>query len=119
MKHTSRLLFTIGLLVLFAISGCSRYRGRLQGNQPPAEVNNPPATTQPVSVQTEAPSEAAAPTPTEIQPQATLPPAPTRPAIVATAAPAAEVSQAADDLSKLLDGLSKDLDSTDTLNGVK
>ncbi len=115
MKSKLWMWMTLGLLAAFALSACSRGRFQNPATQPPAENSSPAAplpsaTSVPQIAPTQAPTLApSSPTAAPAQAQPTLQPA----------ASSSDVSQTANDLTNLLDGLTKTLDSTDTLNDVK
>ena len=98
------------MLAGLALGGCDRNRNHSQGAQSPVDNSNPPAAA------TLAPAPAAT---LDQQPTAEPTQAPAEPTAVQPAADSSAINQATDDLSKALDGLTKDLDSTDTLNDVK
>ncbi len=125
MKTKTCIFGMVSILVLVVLVGCSRTRG--QSNQVPAQNDTAvstatapaaPASTAPAPTITAAQEQAVqatlAPTPTTVnQPADSLSPSQAQP-------PAdQDISQLTSDILKSLDGLSKDLDSTDTLNDVK
>ncbi len=116
----NKLAFWISFLLLSAtLAGCSRGLNRNQGAQNPADAGSPPvaATLAPAPIQALPP---APPADTQMpQPASNPTQAPAEATAVQPAADSSAINQAADDLSKALDGLTKDLDSTDTLNDVK
>lgn len=131
MKSKLTLVITIGLLITISLTSCNRTRLRPQGGQPPSNEGNPPTATESNPLTTEAPASQAVSTtvPSPIQPTdtagASAPAQPTnttaalQPTSVQPAAVSPDISQAADDLSNLMDGLTKDLDTTDTMEDVK
>jgi len=111
MKSKPWFWIILGALALFVLAACARPIS--QGGSAP-DTNNPsPVTSRPAAIQP-APG---LPVPTQVPPTQVVA-AQAQPATLQPTA-AADLSKEADDLSNLLNGLSKDLDSTDTLNDVK
>jgi hypothetical protein len=125
MKRKLCALFLVGLVCVALLTGCQRLRNGI-GNpagQTAATATNPPLPTQPAPGLTHTlapittPAAPAAVEPTQTQPAAVDPT--TQPTITAPATVKTDVSKEAYDLSKSLDGLMKDLNSSDDLNDVK
>jgi hypothetical protein len=123
MKLTLKTPLLIGLCLMVLLTGCMRSRVGNPGAQP-AAATNPPASTQAAMPATFTPAAteqtAATSTPSApAQSQPTATSAVIQITAVKPAAAATEAAKAADDLSNMLDDLTKDLNSSDNLNDVK
>jgi hypothetical protein len=117
MKTNVWIWISLFTLTAFLLSGCSLGRNRNQNGSNPADTAAPAMTaTQVTELQVLAQA-----TPTAEQAQPTQIPEQVQPTQTPeqTVKSSADVSQAADELSKELDGVLKDLDATDTLSDVK
>jgi hypothetical protein len=113
MKPKLWVLLLTGLVSLGMLTGCVRNRVHSSGAQPAATETRPSTPTQ----------AAALPTAINQQQQASPSVMPDSPVVQPTVTPPAAASeedrQAANDLSNMLDDLTKDLNEADDLNDVK
>ncbi len=110
MKSKMLTFLILILLAALALTGCGARRQRMQERSAPAQNEQPAAATLDPTTAVAAPTQAPTQSTAKIeQPKAAQP----------AASNNGDLNQTADDLTQQLDGLTRDLGSTDTLNDIK